>query len=527
MSMLGKVLIVFNLLAAGAFAYFTLENYKARQELTWAEFRNQVILDGLPVESGPAPKDTERVAFAYQMKPGLIFTEIDRKQLTQLVPAGGSLLGAEAVGDQTSEVVRLKAKVMAGLPGIDVNGGRDRLDGLLKYLRNLARTGAERDGVNALLDYFDNNKKGAARRDLALLARTSSQVEALKALAEVVDLGDPQAEANEATRQSRITNARKAIGRFALGEVSHGASGTDADELRRVLTNLLTTPNEGGKQPVKDAAKADPAGFTLIADAAASPLTDKASADTAARALTAYAVGRATGGTAETNALTQIATLINPPAANFNAVTTVDSAMTELLNLKFDDAAAALPTGRTGKDSTLGKTRKIAHLLYHIDADRHLLADAAADRKAWHERVAVVVGLPEYVRVAEAQASEYAEAGDRLISAITDEETTFRDQYQAAEQRARSLQSRYEALDSELKDQQAITAENVRLKNERETERDALKKDLLKAQEDAKTALDKLKNTQARHFTITKQLRDAQEAILQLEQELRKRELGK
>jgi len=41
MTILGKVLIVFNLLAAGAFAYFTLEDRRVRKDLT--KEKNRVV----------------------------------------------------------------------------------------------------------------------------------------------------------------------------------------------------------------------------------------------------------------------------------------------------------------------------------------------------------------------------------------------------------------------------------------------------------------------------------------------------
>ena len=55
MSILGKVLIVFNLLAAGAFAYFTLENRKVRKDLTRAAVVRDIQLDGCPVEQPAVP----------------------------------------------------------------------------------------------------------------------------------------------------------------------------------------------------------------------------------------------------------------------------------------------------------------------------------------------------------------------------------------------------------------------------------------------------------------------------------------
>jgi len=67
MSILGKLLIVLNLLAAGAFAYLTLENYKVRHNLTTAALQRDVALGGLPVEPGDARDfGSDRVPFPYQ-----------------------------------------------------------------------------------------------------------------------------------------------------------------------------------------------------------------------------------------------------------------------------------------------------------------------------------------------------------------------------------------------------------------------------------------------------------------------------
>ena len=62
MTIFGKVLIFLNLLAAGAFAYLTTQDWKARQELQWARFRGDMLLEGLPIEGAavpPRPDDGE------------------------------------------------------------------------------------------------------------------------------------------------------------------------------------------------------------------------------------------------------------------------------------------------------------------------------------------------------------------------------------------------------------------------------------------------------------------------------------
>ena len=228
---------------------------------------------------------------------------------------------------------------------------------------------------------------------------------------------------------------------------------------------------------------------------------------------------------AEKAALTAVANLIKHPKTE--AYTRLRwRGGPPLLTAHFEDAAA--PVAKDGPDSFGGKARKIAHLLYHIDANRHLSIVPAdvTDRQSWHQRVAWVVGLPMYVQVAEAQASEYAESAQRLIALITDEETAFKDQYNELVQRIRVLHSRSETVKAELEAQKEITKENTGLKDARLTERDNLLKEKAATETKAKEALDRLRDTQGRLFNIQRDLRNAQEAILALEKELRRRELG-
>jgi hypothetical protein len=300
------------------------------------------------------------------------------------------------------------------------------------------------------------------------------------------------------------------------------AGGGDTAEAQRRLVNAIETAfaGKGGKEDVANAAT--DAAFKQVAELAGEPLTDRASIDRAAAAIDAYAGAKAVT-PSEKTAMTGVVTLIRPPALGFNLVASIDKTAVELLNSKFDEAA--LPA----KQSSAGeKARTIAHLLYHIDAHRHADKTPAvvADRKEWHQRVSTIVGLQEYVRAAEAQASEYAEAAQRLIAVITEEESSFRAQYQDQLQRVTTLYTQWLTLEAQYRAQEAITKENDRLKGERKTERDNLKVALEKATEDAKAALAKLEQTQAQLFAIQRQLRDAEAAVLNLEAELRKLELG-
>lgn len=53
MRALGYVLLVFNLLATGGFAYLAIQDWKGRQEITAAGLRHVILLSGLPLEGGP------------------------------------------------------------------------------------------------------------------------------------------------------------------------------------------------------------------------------------------------------------------------------------------------------------------------------------------------------------------------------------------------------------------------------------------------------------------------------------------
>jgi hypothetical protein len=522
MSVLGKLLIVFNLLAAGAFAYLTRENWNARRALTYREFENEVLLRGIPVESPEKPPsgvDKDNVAFQFQVNNTTFVETVDAKRLVTLISTGGQY-GGEPVADQTAEVKRLQPKVIATIPAMGQDP-KDRFLWLQAYLLNVARSGAERDGVNGLFDLRDPAKAYLARRDLPLLGRTASQQAGLRCLIEIADLDFLAPNTPDDLRAARVAIARDAMKRFLLGEVPHGvgAGGDKAEAERKLINAIENAFGKGAKEEI-EAAAVDP--FKALAPLAAEPLTDRASVDRATAVIEGYVVAKKVTET-EGAAMKGVVVLIRPPALGFNLDNQIDTVGLALLNSRFDEAA--LPAKQS---SSAEKARKIAHLLYHIDAHRHADKNptVVTDRKAWHQRVATIVGMQEYVRAAEAQASEYAEAAQRLISVITEEESSFRAQYLEQQQRVTTLYTQWLTLEAQFRAQEAITKENERLKQERLTERDNLKAALEKATADAKAALEKLTKTQSDLFAIQKQLRDAHAAVLNLEGELRKLELG-
>ena len=391
----------------------------------------------------------------------------------------------------------------------------------------MARTGAERDGVNAVFDMRDPSRAYAARRDLPLAARTESQTAALRALVGVPTWATRRP-SPEAYRPTRIAQAREAVKRFALGEVPSGVAGTgDTAEAERQAEERRPgrLPGSGrrrGRASTRSPqAATDEAFRTTWPPCAVEPLADKASTDRAAAALLAYATAKAVT-PAEEAALSGVGNLIRPPAWGSTWTPRSTPRRTNLLTPSSTRRpcrrppsrrpAATRPGRRPGRSPTCSTTST---------AGGTRTRPRPPTGRPGTSRVATVVGLPEYIRAAEAEASEYAEAAQRLTAVITEEQSAFEAEYHAQLQRVLFLYSQWLALDAQLKAQDVITKENVRLMNERKTERDNLLKELAKAREDAKATLAKLNKTQTDLFAIQKDLRDAQEALLVLEKQLR------
>src|SRR5262245_56963603 len=109
MSIFGKVLIFLNLVAAGAFTYLTIQDWKSRQELQWARFRGDVIVVGLPLQPADIPEKVDADYVPFQVhQSGRDYTSIPRTRLADIVPNGGELLGGSPVANQTDEVKRLR-----------------------------------------------------------------------------------------------------------------------------------------------------------------------------------------------------------------------------------------------------------------------------------------------------------------------------------------------------------------------------------------------------------------------------------
>src|SRR5262245_1061884 len=112
MTLFGKVLLVFNLLAAGGFVYLATQDWRGRQTISATGLRYELLVRGLPFggEQGaptamPADADAE-VPFRIEGPGGVPIQSVSKKLLDGYFQAapGGEMLGGPAVPNQLAEV---------------------------------------------------------------------------------------------------------------------------------------------------------------------------------------------------------------------------------------------------------------------------------------------------------------------------------------------------------------------------------------------------------------------------------------
>ena len=542
MSLLSKILVFLNILAAGAFIALATMNWGKRQQWAYAVFRHELAVQGLPLSPPAQPPedlDSESVAFPFRVNDSVTVDTIRKDTLGKIVPNGGQLLGGEAVANQDDEVRRVQKK----LDGV-LNNSQDQLRQATGFLLALARSGTERDGTRALLEAPGTvlpRKLVRMRRELAYLGRTAPQVAALEAMAPLADIRAGLEGKTDAFKADRISAARRAVAELARNEVPNLVPATGTKEDRDKATQRL----DAAVNAVVDAVKADPidanrvnqakqdlialgAGeparkeLTLLADLLGNPLGDAAAADQARDKLLDLALLRArTDG--EREALTALSVLI--PAPTPNPGTPPDPAVgpaalraaRALLKQHFEEALARPSETPPGPgqpvEPTAEKRLRIAHLLTQLSSE-----------PAWQQRVVVVVGLSAYVRAVDDQATALAEMAQRLRSLMAEEQGIFMSDYQALVQKALFLAQYLDSVKLQLRDEVALRETHQKLLNARLAEKKDLEDELFAAQNFAKAELGKTAADDNRLFQIQQNLARSQDHLLELEEAIRKLE---
>ena len=114
MTLLGKLMIIVNLLAAGAFVYFATQDWKGRQTINAAALRFKLPISGMPFD-GPDKFDPEDETDFHVQLGGDLTTETVSKKILDTYfqnASGGEFLGDKAaVPCQLAEIKRVKAKI--------------------------------------------------------------------------------------------------------------------------------------------------------------------------------------------------------------------------------------------------------------------------------------------------------------------------------------------------------------------------------------------------------------------------------
>src|SRR5215212_1743148 len=120
MSLLGKILLVFNLLAGGGFVYLATQDLKGRQTTTAAGLRHILLVRGFPLEGASNFDEEGGVAFHVEMAGDKPTDYVSRKLLESYfaqagntgTPTGPVPLGGPAVvTNQIDEVKRVRGLI--------------------------------------------------------------------------------------------------------------------------------------------------------------------------------------------------------------------------------------------------------------------------------------------------------------------------------------------------------------------------------------------------------------------------------
>jgi hypothetical protein len=169
MTLLGKLLILFNLLAACGFVYLATQDWKGRQTITAAAVRHKLLLVGLPVEGPDTFSADDETPFRIEMA-GSTHTETISKKILegyfQAAPGGDSAAFLSEKGPvpcQLAEVKRVKAKLETSLKD---KGEGEKVGLLGAWLIDQSETFEQRQEVQALV--AAGNALELERRLLAL-----------------------------------------------------------------------------------------------------------------------------------------------------------------------------------------------------------------------------------------------------------------------------------------------------------------------------------------------------------------------
>lgn len=153
MATFGKILAVFNVLAAILFLIIAGKDYGTQQSWAYTEFRHRLAITGLPVDKDDIDENEPDKDYpvAERMTPGVV------KQVFEGYDGDTNDLGGPGVKTLFEEVDRVKAKARDNVTKAQP---KDQPLLLKKYLLGLAKTLGERMSFQAAVDGPDGITKG-------------------------------------------------------------------------------------------------------------------------------------------------------------------------------------------------------------------------------------------------------------------------------------------------------------------------------------------------------------------------------
>jgi hypothetical protein len=154
MSLLGKILLVVNLLAAAGLAYLTAQSWAKRQEINGAAIQFELALAGLPVEEPKQAAEGDSVPLKVLLPGGFETDTVTKKLLDKYFSGAGT-----AVNSQLKEVKDALQKIEANVAakGTDAEKLRDLCGGITAdggyapgVLNRYADTFEEREAIRNL-----------------------------------------------------------------------------------------------------------------------------------------------------------------------------------------------------------------------------------------------------------------------------------------------------------------------------------------------------------------------------------------
>jgi hypothetical protein len=479
----GKVLAFLNIVAAIAFLALAAADWSQRQRWAYCYYRHVLALEGLPVEKDAPSAEG-------QPSPQTI-TDETAKAIFSGAARGGDVLGGGPVKSQEEEVERVRRRIIEVIASAGDDEVRRNL--LAGFLLNLADDGTEREAWIAQVNQSTIPAEG---------------VEQWAALQELIADPLPKSTLDEAEQQITqllLTNAGAAdLMSATIPPANRPAYERKCRvEIAKILSSVARTARE-----------------KIWAQ------------QTAEHALLVGSDGKLVNDRGRPNfSLDRLAYLGMSPFARAKVGRSPSAAELKLnpgtpTNLHMYVHQDVL--GEEGTRRPLDPKRfAIAQLLANLIVTSSGGGELAID-EAWQARVQAVTGIRYYMLGLESSQKKFVQMIGRLVNRI---EFTDRKQFEAAYnayvEATRPLAGELQRLRLNLQDETRLARDTEDLAKNREAFKLELDDQLMKTQRRTMELTGQLHEMQARLFANHQRLGAAQERTRELEEALRKLELGR